>query len=177
MAKCCHRYRSYQQKKVYLDQADRLSIILSEQIRYKDDAKAYRDEIHALRMRAATNSTRLPNEPPETPKRNEDSIFVGSLKNRYSQQFAEQMVPMQPKGKQSQSSHEHMSKITKAITHEIRFKDEKHAEKSVKKVNAISSDEESYTRNESKSQSDESTSDTIQTVISLADHLSETTYI
>lgn len=176
MAECCHRYRSYQQKKVYLDQADRLSIILSDQIRYKDDAKAYRDKIHALRMRAATNSTSLPNEPPQPPKRNGESVFNSSLNNRYTPQFAEQIVSMQPKDMQLQSSHEHMNKITKAITHEMRFKDEKNAEKSVKKVNAISNDEGSYTRNVSKNQSDEAASDTIKKVISL-DHLNETTYI
>lgn len=176
MAECCHKYSSYQQKKVYLDQADRLSIILSDQTRYKDDAKAYRDKIHALRMRAATNSTRLSNEPPETPKRNGESISVGTLKDRWKQQFAEQIVPMQPKEKQPQSSHEYMSKITKT-THEIWFKDEKNAEKNVIKVNAISNDEDSYTRNISKNQSDESASGTIQKVISLADHLNETTYI
>ncbi|KAM0736115.1 Cyclic GMP-AMP synthase-like receptor 2 [Formica fusca] len=169
MAECCHRYRSYHQKEVYLDQADRLSIILSDLIRYKNDAKAYRDKIHALRMKAATNSTKLPNEPPETPKRNAEPIFVSTLKDRY-----------RPKDEQPQSSHEYMEeytdKITKEITHEVRFKDEKNVEENIKIANVTTSEEDSYTSRKpvSKNQSDESTSDTIQRVVSLTDYLSET---
>lgn len=169
MAECCHRYRSYQQKVVYLDQADRLSIILSDLTRYKDDAKAYRDKIHALRKRAATNSTRLPNEPPETPKRNIEPIFVGNLKDRF-----------RLKDEQPQSSHEYKEEYTDKITYEVRFKDEKNVEKNIKTANATTSEGDSYTSRKpvSKNQSDdESTSDTIQRVVSLTDHLSETTYI
>ncbi|KMQ95304.1 protein mb21d2 [Lasius niger] len=174
MAKCCHRYRSYQQKKVYLDQADRLTIILSDLTRYKDDVKAYHDEISALRMRVATNSTRLPNEPPETPKRNAEPIFISSWKDRFAE------VPMQPKDEQPQSSHEYMDKITKTITHEVRFKDEKNEKTKAKIIaNATMSNEGSNTsRNPvSNNQSDELATDTNQRVISLADHLSETTCI
>lgn len=169
MAECCHRYRSYHQKEVYLDQADRLSIILSDLTRYKNDAKAYRDKIHALRMKAATNSTKLPNEPPETPKRNAEPIFVSTLKDRY-----------RPKDEQPQSSHEYMEeytdKITKEIIHEVRFKDEKNMEENIKIANVTTSEEDSYTSRKpvSKNQSDESTSDTIQRVVSLTDYLSET---
>ncbi|XP_070167741.1 uncharacterized protein [Polyergus mexicanus] len=170
MAECCHRYRSYQQKEVYLDQADRLSIILSDLTRYKNYAKAYRDKIHALRMRAATNSTRLSNEPPETPKRNAEPIFVSTLKDRY-----------RPKDEQPQSSHECMEeytdKITKEITHEVRFKDEENVEKNIKIANVTTSEEDSYTSRKpvSKNQSDESIHlDTIQRVVSLTDYSSET---
>lgn len=176
MAKCCHKYKSYQQKKVYLDQADRLTIILSDLTRYKDDVKAYRDEISALRMKVTTNSTRLTNEPPETPKRNLEPIFISSLKDRYTRQFAE--VPMQLKDEQSHSNHEYMDK--KAIIHEVRFKDEKNANKEAKTIeNATTSNEDSYiSRNPvSKNQRHELALNINQKVVSLADHLSETTYI
>ncbi|KAL6423010.1 hypothetical protein ACFW04_010475 [Cataglyphis niger] len=169
MADCCHKYRSYQQKVVYLDQADRLSIILSDLTRYKDDAKAYRDKIHALRIKAATNSTRLPNEPPETPKRNIEPIFVGNLKDRF-----------RLKDEQPQSSHDYMEEYTDKLTYEVRFKDEENMEKNIQTTNATTSEEGSYTSRKPvlKNQSDdESTSDTIQRVVSLTDHLSETTYI
>ncbi|XP_072754165.1 uncharacterized protein [Anoplolepis gracilipes] len=167
MAEYCHRYKSNQQKEVYLDQADRLSIILSDLTRYKDDAKAYRNKIHALRMRPATNSTRLPNKPPETPKRNVEPIFSSTWNDRFTRQFAEQIVPMQhPKDEQ----------VTKAIAHEVRFKDQKKAEKNVKTANTTTSDEDSCTSKKAvlENQSDKSASDTIQKVVSLPDHLSET---
>lgn len=169
MADCCHKYRSYQQKVVYLNQADRLSIILSDLTRCKDDAKAYRDKIHALRIKAATNSTRLPNEPPETPKRNVEPIFVGNLKDRF-----------RLKDEQPQFSHEYMEEYTDKLTYEVRFKDEENVEKNIQTANATTSEEDFYTSRKpvSKNQSDdESTSDTVQRVVSLTDHLSETTYI
>ncbi|XP_020285540.1 uncharacterized protein LOC109855550 [Pseudomyrmex gracilis] len=119
MADYCHRYRAYSQKMVYLDQADRLSIILSEQNdRYIDDAKAYRDKIKALRKREkATNSTvRLQNELPKTPKRNIlGPIFAGNLKDRFTPHVAE--VHVKPsKDEQSHSSREDYAdnKIAKA---------------------------------------------------------------
>ncbi|XP_029169266.1 uncharacterized protein LOC114939195 [Nylanderia fulva] len=177
MAKYCHRYRSYQQKKVYLDQADRLTIILSDLTRCKDNVKTYRDDISALRMKVATNSTRLPNKPPETPKRNEP-IFIGSMKDRYTPQCTE--VPMQSKDEQSHSNHEHMDKITETVIHEVQFKDEKNANKEAETItNATTSNEDSCisTSLVSKNQSHELALDINQKVVSLADPLSETTYI
>lgn len=176
MAECCHRYKSYQQVKVYLDQADRLSIILSDHPRYKDDAKAYRDKIQTLRMRAVSNSTRLPNEPPETPKRNVEPTFSCTLKDRFTRPFAEQIVPTQSKDKSPQSDHECTNQITKTIIHEVQFKDEKNTEKNVKTTNATTNNEDSYISRKSisKNQSDELASSTNQRVISLEGHLSET---
>ncbi|XP_071635285.1 uncharacterized protein [Temnothorax longispinosus] len=180
MAECCHRYRAYQQKQVYLDQADRLSIILSEMTRYKDDAKAYRKKIYDLRMKPTMNSTtRSQNEPPETPKRNiQEPIFSGTLKDRFTRQFAEMMKL--PKNEQSQSSHEdHTNKVTKTAVPEIRFTIEGDAQADAASV-IISEDESSYTSRKpiSKDQGDsgDSASGTVRKVVSLADNLNDTTY-
>lgn len=175
MAECCHRYRAYQQKEVYLNQADRLSIILSEMTRYKDDAKAYRNWIFTLRMKPTMNSTtNSQNEPPETPKRNQEPIFSGALKDRFTRQFAE---IMKSKDEQPQSSHEdHTNKVTKTTTSEIRLSNEGNAQADI--ANAITS-EGPYTSRKSilKDQSDNSASGTIQKVVSLADNLNDATYI
>lgn len=178
MAECCHRYRAYQQKEVYLDQADRLSIILSEMTRYKDDAKAYRNKIYALRMKPTMNSaTRSQNEPPETPKRNlEQPIFSGTLKDRFTRQFAE--IMKLPKDEQPQSSHEdHTNKVTKTITPEIGLTNEGSAQADTVSV-ITSEDEGPYTSRKLilKDQGDDSASGTIQKVVSLADNLNDTTY-
>ncbi|KAG5313232.1 M21D2 protein, partial [Acromyrmex insinuator] len=178
MAECCHRYRAYQQKEVYLDQADRLSIILSEMTRYKDDAKAYRKKIYALRIKPTMNSMiRSQNEPPETPERNQKPIFSSTLKDRFTRQFDE--VIKLPKDEQPQSSHQdHKNKITKTITSEIGLTNEGNAQ--ANPASAITSEDESpYTSRKpiSKDQGDDSTSKTIQKVVSLADNLNETTFI
>jgi len=178
MAECCHKYRAYQQKEVYLNQADRLSIILSEMTRYKDDAKAYRNKIYALRMKPIMNSTtRSQDEPPETPKRNLEPIFSGTLKDRFTRQFAE--IMKLPKNEQSQSSHEdHTNKVTKTIIPKIGLTNEGNAQADT--ASAITSDDEgSYTSRKpiSKDQDDNSVSGTIQKVVSLAGNLNETTYI
>jgi len=188
MAECCHRYQAYQQKQVYLDQADRLSIILSEMARYKDDAKAYRDKIYALRMKATTNAktTRSQNEAPETPKRNLEPIFVGTLKDRFTRQIAE--ILTLPKGEQSRNhtkpdraekhAESHAETVTEAVVHEVQFKNEK-AEAS-KQANVRDEDQASCSSKKPalKDQSDETISNTAQKVVSLTDHyLSDTTYI
>jgi len=184
MAECCHRYHAYQQKQVYLDQADRLSIILSEMARYKDDAKAYREKIYALRMRATTNAktmTRSQNEPPpETPKRNLEPIYIGTLKDRFTRQAAEVLAPPKSErsshqgghAKPSAESHEETIHV-EAVVHEVQFKDEK----------AEAKDDDQGSCDSRKpaleDQSDETVSSTVQKVISLTDSLdlSETTYI
>ncbi|KYQ55119.1 hypothetical protein ALC60_05971 [Trachymyrmex zeteki] len=177
MAECCHRYRAYQQKEVYLDQANRLSIILSEMTRYKDDAKAYRNKICALRMKPMNSTTRSQNEPPETPERNQKPIFSCTLKDRFTRQFDEAMKL--PKDEQPQSSHQnHTNKITKTITSEIELTNEGNAQADT--ASAITSEDEGpYTSRKpiSKDQGDDSTSKTIQKVVSLADNLNETTFI
>lgn len=172
MAECCHRYRAYQQKRVYLDQADRLSIILSEiHTRYKDDAKAYRKKIYNLRMKPTTRSQ---NEPPETPKRNLEPIFSGTLKDRFTRQFAE--IMKLPKNEQPQSSHEdHTNKITKTTVPEIRLTNEGNARGDT--ASAITSEDEGpYVSRKPvlKDQGDVTASGAVQKVVSLADNLNET---
>ncbi|XP_011693682.1 PREDICTED: uncharacterized protein LOC105453422 [Wasmannia auropunctata] len=179
MAECCHKYRAYQQKDVYLNQADRLSIILSEMIRYKDDAIAYRKKIHTLRMKPTMNlATRSQNEPPETPKRNiVEPIFSGTMKDRFTRQFAE--VVKLPKDEQPQSSHEDRTNtVAKTITPEIGLASEGNAR--VDTASAITSEDEGpYTSRKpiSRDQGDDSASSAIEKVISLADNLNDATYI
>lgn len=172
IAECCHRYRAYQLKDIYLDQANRLSIILSEMSRYKDDAKAYRKKIFDLRMKPTNLMARSQNEPPETPKRNQEPIFSGTLKDRFTRQFAE--IMKLPKNLQSQSSHEdHTNKVTTAAAPVIRST-------SADAASAIvNGDEGPYTPRKSilKDQGDDSASGTVQKVVSLADNLNETTFI
>jgi hypothetical protein len=186
MAECCHRYQAYQQKQVYLDQADRLSIILSEMARYKDDAKAYRDKIYVLRKKTTTNAktTRSQNEPPETPKRNLEPIFIGTLKDRFTRQDAE--IVMLPKDEQYRHLESHANpnraeSHTETIVevHEMQLKDEK-AEASNAQTNITRDDQASCSPKKPalKDQSDETVSSTVQKVVSLTDHyLSDTTYI
>lgn len=186
MAERCHQYQDYQQKKVYLDQADRLSIILSELSRYTEDAKAYRDKIYALRMRKR-NSRSQQHEAPETPKRNgEAPLFVGTLKDRFMRQPA--VVAAQSREKQPQSSRENRrDKATKTTTCEVRFQNEEDKQektvKSAKPSEDNSNEITSILKNPTpKDQSDESASGTVQKVVSLVGNknesfLTETTYI
>ncbi|XP_032667366.1 uncharacterized protein LOC116842361 isoform X2 [Odontomachus brunneus] len=204
MAERCQQYRAYQQKKVYLDQADRLSIILSELSRYTDDARAYRDKIKALKMR--TTSLRTPqNELPETPKRNgEAPLFAGTLKDRFLKEVTVANVTVESREKQSQPSRENRkNKVAKTTNetkatseaktaYEVRFKEETKEVKEntqVKSANTAKSSEDqsneitSILKNPtSREQTDESASGTTQRVVSLADNqnesfLTETTYI
>ena len=133
IAERCTQYRANQQKAVYLDQADRLSILLFEHQRYKDDARAYRDKIKVLRKKNAT--TRSPDDPPETPKRNQEAaIFVSSLKNRFARESPEQVptTPTAPKTRKEQprkssnrsvQSDKTDQSITTAIIHEEQYEE------------------------------------------------------
>lgn len=86
IAERCNQYGADQQKTIYLDHADRLSIILFEYKRYKNDARAYRDKIKLLR-RKSVSSWSKEDQPPETPKRNpETAIFVAPLRDRFAQE-------------------------------------------------------------------------------------------
>lgn len=161
-------------KDIYLDQASRLSIILSEMTRYKDDAKAYRKKIFDLRMKPTNLMARSQNEPPETPKRNQEPIFSGTLKDRFTRQFAE--IMKLPKNEPSQSSHEdHTNKITTAAAPETRVTNGQAGTASA----IVSEDEGPYTPRKSilKDQSDDSASSTVQKVVSLTDNLNEATFI
>lgn len=187
MAECCHKYRAHEQKKVYLDQADRLSTILSElspsKSRHKEDARAYHSKINALRMKVMVSSTaRLPdarrtpeNEPPETPRRNVEPIYVGNLKDRFKQRNDE--MTFTPKD-QPQADREELAdnKVARAIVHEARFE----GERSARAKTQAKDDEDPYSSESlaPRDQSEMSTSaNRIQTVVSLNDNLDETTYI
>lgn len=70
---------------MYLDHADRLSILLFERQRYTEDALAYRDKIKVIRKKVAVSEPG--NQPPDTPERNpKNAIYVGSLNNRFMQE-------------------------------------------------------------------------------------------
>lgn len=178
MAECCHRYRAYQQKKVYLDQADRLSIILSELPRYKDDADAYRTKIVNIR-KTKTTSSRLQNEPPKTPKRNQETaLFTGTLKNR----FARESVEVESRDEQFQSSREvRKNESAGTATNGVVFKESDVQVTAEKK--SMDDKSTSILRTPlSMDQSDESASGTIPKMVSLAKNhsesfLTETTYI
>lgn len=82
VAECCHKYGALSQKMVYIEHAERLSILLSEHVSHKDDAKAYLDKLKSLKRRLA--STRSQSDPPKTPKRNVDPpLFTSSFNDRY----------------------------------------------------------------------------------------------
>lgn len=123
MAERCHQYQAYRQKTVYLDQADRLSIILSELSRYTDDAKAYRKKICDLRMKPMSSARTQQDEPPKIPKRNgEAAIFVTSLKDRFIRKPVD--VTVESPREQSQSNREDCTdKAAKTTTNEVRFEE------------------------------------------------------
>ncbi|KAG8037357.1 hypothetical protein G9C98_005567 [Cotesia typhae] len=82
IAECCHKYKSYSQKTVYIEHSERLCVILSKYDNYKDDAKAYLDKLHALKRRTTNNKSQ--SDPPATPVRNSDRpIFSASLNERF----------------------------------------------------------------------------------------------
>lgn len=157
-------------KGIYLDQANRLSIILSEMTRYKDDAKAYRKKIFDLRMKPMNLTSRSQNEPPETPKRNiQEPLFSGNLKDRFTRQFSE--IMKLPKKEQSQSSHEdHTNKVMTTAAPEIRLTNKEKAQEDTASA-IIKEDEGPYTRKLIlKDQGDDSASTTVQKVNSLTDN-------
>lgn len=176
MAERCHQYRAYQQKKVYLDQADRLSIILTELARYKDDAVAYREKIQALRTRATGG--RSQNEPPATPKRNQEApLFAGALKNRFTRQTVDVVIESKNEGAES-SGEDRRDGVARTVT---RLKKTGGARATAAKT---SDDGTSRIARKpvTRDRSDKSATGTIQKVVSLADDqnesfLTETTYI
>ncbi|KAK2575538.1 hypothetical protein KPH14_011258 [Odynerus spinipes] len=85
MGERCHQYHALRQKTIYLDQAERLSILLSEYPRSKEDGKAYLDKIKCLRLRQ--DVPKVDNVQPQTSKRTtgEEPLFAVRLKNRYAE--------------------------------------------------------------------------------------------
>ncbi|XP_058791919.1 uncharacterized protein LOC131664651 [Phymastichus coffea] len=83
MAQCCQNYSDAHQKRVYLDQAKLLALLLFENPKYKQHARNLAEKINSLRVVGVI--VKPTNLGPETPKRNADQpIFIGSLKNRYT---------------------------------------------------------------------------------------------
>lgn len=114
-----HQYRAIQQKMMYLDQADRLSILLSEYPRYKEDAKAYRDKIKTLRKRQDYKPGE--NVPQQKPMKNiEEPIFTMPLKNRFNKESLETLSPIANETMQSDNKdHTYDSaSVTKAMIEE-----------------------------------------------------------
>ncbi|XP_012142685.1 uncharacterized protein LOC105662709 isoform X1 [Megachile rotundata] len=122
IAERCNQYRAYRQKTVYLDHADRLSILLFEQQRFKEDARAYRDKIKVLRKKMGKSEPR--DDVPVTPKRNaETAVYVASLKNRFVSESSEQIYSsprtsdVEPR---SDGEIDHDRNVTTAVVHETR---------------------------------------------------------
>lgn len=114
-----HQYRAVQQKMMYLDQADRLSILLCEHPRWKEDAKAYRDKIKTLRKRQDYKLAE--NVPQQKPIRNvEEAIFAVPLKNRFTKESLENLPSVANETKQSDiKDHTYDSaSVTKAMIEE-----------------------------------------------------------
>ncbi|KAL2723492.1 Protein MB21D2 [Vespula maculifrons] len=114
-----HQYRAIQQKMMYLDQADRLSILLSEYPRYKEDAKAYRDKIKTLRKRQDYKPGE--NVPQQKPMKNiEEPIFTMPLKNRFNKESLDILSPIANETMQSDNKdHTYDSaSVTKAMIEE-----------------------------------------------------------
>lgn len=86
IAERCNQYQAHRQKKIYLDHADRLSILLFERQRYAEDARAYRDKIKVIRKKVTT-ALKSSDDPPKTPDRNpENAIYVAPLNDRFTRE-------------------------------------------------------------------------------------------
>ncbi|XP_043270893.1 uncharacterized protein [Venturia canescens] len=70
MAEYCHAYSAMPQKTAYIEQAERLSVLLSEHPSHKHVAKEHIEKICSLKRRVA--NARTHGAPPETPRRNPD---------------------------------------------------------------------------------------------------------
>ena len=126
IAERCNQYRAYEQKAAYLDHADRLSILLFEYQRFKEDARAYRDKIKVLRRKMGRSESR--DNIPETPKRNaETAIYVASLKDRFVPEPPERVYssPRTSDTQQSDQTTDRVQNITEAIVHETHHQETK----------------------------------------------------
>ncbi|XP_011309566.1 uncharacterized protein [Fopius arisanus] len=82
VAECYHEYRALPQKTTYIEHAERLCVLLSENSSDRGAARAFLDRLQSLKRRVV--SSKCDNDPPETPQRNSDRpIFTASLKNRF----------------------------------------------------------------------------------------------
>lgn len=108
----CNEYGACRMKALYLDHADRLSVLLFEEPRYREHARSHRDKINVLRKK--NPRSRSQNYGPETPKRNvEAAIYVASLKDRFVPESDD------PTGTSTSSGTEEDAKdTTAAVVHE-----------------------------------------------------------
>ncbi|KAK0089369.1 hypothetical protein PV325_007714 [Microctonus aethiopoides] len=135
IAECCNKYGALNQKSIYIDQAERLSILLSEYGNHKDDVKAYLDKLQALRKRTVRIRSQI--DVPETPKRNIDHpIFSSSLNDRYknSTESLHTFVEITTPGETSEyaldesevykriSQSEQRKHVSMAVVHEVESK-------------------------------------------------------
>ncbi|XP_043499704.1 uncharacterized protein LOC122522578 [Polistes fuscatus] len=112
-----HQYRATQQKAVYLDQAERLSVILHEYPRYKKDAEAYRDKIRALRRRQDYSTTE--DVPQTKPVRNTgEPIFTMPLKNRFTTESPDGLSSKESKSFNMEDHTYDSASVTKGMIHE-----------------------------------------------------------
>ncbi|XP_012269305.2 uncharacterized protein LOC105693756 [Athalia rosae] len=82
MAERCYHYGSTKQKDVYLNQAERLTMILYEQANGKEDAKRYLDEIGALRQKLSRPKPQR--NAPEIPRRNDQPIISVPMNQHFA---------------------------------------------------------------------------------------------
>ncbi|XP_046468602.1 uncharacterized protein [Neodiprion pinetum] len=82
MAQRCYYYGAMKQKDVYLNQAERLSMILSEQGIGKEDAKRYLDTINHLTQELSRPREQV--DAPETPRRNEQPLISIPLNQHFT---------------------------------------------------------------------------------------------
>lgn len=90
MAECCHVYGATPQKTAYIEQAERLSVLLFGHPSHMDVAKKHMEKLCSLRRRVA--NVRTQSEPPKTPRRNPDMpIFTRPMNDPYqSTEFQEE---------------------------------------------------------------------------------------
>ncbi|KAG7188567.1 hypothetical protein KM043_008198 [Ampulex compressa] len=124
MGERCHQYAAYRQRDVFLNQAERLSVLLSEQPLYKEDGRIYRDKIKVLKRKITISKSS--DEPPKTPKRNpETPIFTASMNDRFSSDPLKKPTASEQNSKsQSEEQKEkspRIEKTVKATLHEVRF--------------------------------------------------------
>lgn len=80
------------QKDIYLNQAERLSMILFEQANGKDDGKRFLDTINILRQELLR--PRNQEDAPETPRRNEQPLISVPLNQHFTNGYEEQGIKL-----------------------------------------------------------------------------------
>nr|XP_033330177.1 uncharacterized protein LOC117222539 isoform X1 [Megalopta genalis] len=116
MAERCNQYGAVDQKTLYLDHAGRLSSLLFEHQRYRNNARNHRDKINVLRKKAARSQSQA-DDPPETPMRNQEAAaFVAPLKSRFSRDPEARDAATSSSGTENDAGN-----TTAAVVHETRY--------------------------------------------------------